>query len=121
MPRPRQRACLQSGLRLNLNRLIRRGIIEPGAYSGREVSWIDSYAGEQIASGFITADMGGPDEGWFSSRPRPPKCSASYRVRKVSSSQYDKAEGQVGTGGGFPKSEANSNCRPAATSAVPTT
>ena len=65
MPRPRQRACLQSGLRLNLNRLIRRGIVEPGAYSGREVSWTDSYADEQIASGLITADMSGPDEGWF--------------------------------------------------------
>src|SRR6516165_12154035 len=65
MPRPRQRACLQSGLRLNLNRLIRRGIVEPGAYSGREVSWTDSYADEQIAWGLITADMSGPDEGWF--------------------------------------------------------
>src|SRR5262249_58448423 len=32
-----------------------------------------------------------------------------------------KAEGQVAAGGGFPKSEANSNCRPAAASAVPTT
>ena len=61
MPRPRQRACLQSGLRLNLNRLIRRGIVEPGAYSGREVSWTDSYDDEQIASGLITADMSGPD------------------------------------------------------------
>ncbi len=64
MPRPRQRACLQSGLRLNLNRLIRGGIVEPGAYSEREVSWTNSYAGE-IASGFITADMSRPDEGWF--------------------------------------------------------
>ena len=62
MPRPRQRASLQSGLRLNLNRLIRRGV-QPGAYSGREVSWTDSYADEQIASGLITADMSGPDEG----------------------------------------------------------
>ncbi len=64
MPRPRQRACLQSGLRLNLNRLIRGGIVEPGAYSEREVSWTNSYAGK-IASGFITADMSRPDEGWF--------------------------------------------------------
>ena len=63
MPRPRQRAYLQSGLRLNLNRLIRRGIIEPGAYSAREVTWTN--ADEQIASGLITADMSGPDEGWF--------------------------------------------------------
>jgi opacity protein-like surface antigen len=63
MPRSRQHACLQNGLRLNLNRLIRRGIVEPGAYSEREVSWTDSYAGEQIASGLITADMSGWDEG----------------------------------------------------------
>jgi hypothetical protein len=65
MPRPRQRACLQSGLSLNLNRLIRRGLIQPGAYSGSGISWTNSYTGEQIASGLITADMGSEHEGWL--------------------------------------------------------
>jgi hypothetical protein len=34
MPRPRQRACLEDGLRLNLNRLARQGFIRPGAATG---------------------------------------------------------------------------------------
>jgi hypothetical protein len=31
MPRPLQRVCLESGLKLDLNRLARRGFIKPGA------------------------------------------------------------------------------------------
>jgi hypothetical protein len=65
MPRLRQRACLQSGLSLNLNRLARRGFIQPGGYSGSGISWTNNYTGEQIASGHITADMSGQDEGLF--------------------------------------------------------
>jgi hypothetical protein len=65
MPRPLQRACLQSGLSLNLNRLARLGFIQPGAYRGRGISWTNNYTGEQIASGLITADMSGEREGWF--------------------------------------------------------
>jgi hypothetical protein len=64
MPRPRQRACLQSGLSLNLNRLARRGFIQLGACSRRTISWSDNYTREQIASGLITADMSG-QHGWF--------------------------------------------------------
>ena len=65
MPRPCQRVRLESGLKLNLNRLARRGFIQPGAYRGSGISWTNNYTGEQIASGFITADMNGPEEGWF--------------------------------------------------------
>ena len=65
MPRPCQRARLESGLKLDLNRLARRGFIQPGAYKASGISWTNNYTGEQIASGFITADMNGPDEGWF--------------------------------------------------------
>ena len=65
MPRPCQRARLESGLKLDLNRLARRGFIQPGAYKGSGISWTNNYTGESIASGFITADMSGPDEGWF--------------------------------------------------------
>ena len=65
MPRPGYRAGLESGLKLNLNRLARRGFIDPGGYRASGITWTNNYTGETIASGLITADMFGPDEGWF--------------------------------------------------------
>jgi hypothetical protein len=65
MPRPCQRARLESGLKLDLNRLARRGFIQPGACKGSWISWTNSYTGERIAWGIITADMSGAGEGWF--------------------------------------------------------
>ena len=65
MPRPRQRATLESGLKLDLNRLARRGFIRPGAYRRSGIVWTNNYDGEKIASGLITADMSAPFEGWF--------------------------------------------------------
>jgi hypothetical protein len=35
MPRPRQRVCLQDGLKLDLNRLIRLGTVQPGMMTAR--------------------------------------------------------------------------------------
>ena len=65
MPRPRHRVCLQSGLKLDLNRLARRGYVKFGANIGtRRIVWTDSYWGE-IASGLITADMTNPNIGWL--------------------------------------------------------
>jgi hypothetical protein len=65
MPRPCQRARLESGLKLDLNRLARRGFIQPGAYKRSGIRW--SYDGEETASGIITADMSGArgPHGWF--------------------------------------------------------
>ena len=65
MPRPCQRARLESGLKLDLNRLARRGFIDPGGYKGSGISWTNNYTGEQIASGLITADMATARTGWF--------------------------------------------------------
>jgi hypothetical protein len=66
MPRPRQRACLQDGLKLDLNRLARRGFVYRGARSGPiGIRWYSTYWEEEIASGVITADMSGEREGWF--------------------------------------------------------
>jgi len=66
MPRPRQRACLQEGLSLNLNRLARRGFIRPGSATGPlGIRWTNSYLDEEVAAGLITADMSGRHEGWF--------------------------------------------------------
>src|SRR5262249_4194398 len=65
MPRPRSRVCLQSGLKLDLNRLARKGYIRFGANIGiGGITSSDSYWGE-VASGFITADMIHPDNAWF--------------------------------------------------------
>jgi hypothetical protein len=65
MPRPRHRVCLQSGLKLDLNRLARKGYVKFGANIGtRRIVWTDSYWGE-IASGLITADMTNPNIGWL--------------------------------------------------------
>ena len=69
MPRPRQRVCLQDGLKLDLNRLARRGYIRRGVKSGPVgIRWISTYWEEEIASGLITADMSGEHEGWFQLR-----------------------------------------------------
>jgi hypothetical protein len=65
MPRPCQRVRLENGLKLDLNRLARRGFIDPGGYKCSGIRWTNNYTGEPIASGFITADMSGQDEGWF--------------------------------------------------------
>ncbi len=66
MSRPRQRVCLQDGLKLNLNRLIRQGIVRPGTRTGPYlIQWTNSYTGELVASGAVTTDLCGPEEGWL--------------------------------------------------------
>jgi hypothetical protein len=65
MPRDRSRACLNDGLKLDLNRLARRGFVRRGALSGRHgIAWNHSYWGE-LASGVISADMSGERAGWL--------------------------------------------------------
>jgi hypothetical protein len=64
MPRPLQRVRLESGLKLNLNSLVRRGFIKPGAITGPVgIAWTDD-TGQQI-TGRITADMSGERTGWL--------------------------------------------------------
>ena len=66
MPRNRQRVCLQQGLKLDLNRLVRQGLVNPGAQTGPFViRWTNTYWQEEIATGWISADMQGPVEGWL--------------------------------------------------------
>jgi hypothetical protein len=65
MPRPRHRVCLQDGLKLDLNRLARRGYVNFGANIGlRGIAWNHSYWGE-IARGIIGADMTDPRDAWL--------------------------------------------------------
>lgn len=57
MARPRQRVCLQDGLKLDLNRLARKGFVQHGANIGvRGITWTHSYWGK-VASGVISANM----------------------------------------------------------------
>jgi len=66
MPRPCQRVRLESGLKLDINRLVRDGFIRPGAVTGPiGIRWTNTYFDEEIASGFITADMSRTDVGHF--------------------------------------------------------
>jgi hypothetical protein len=66
MPRPRDRVCLQDGLKLDLNRLRRSGLVRPGLRWGPSyIQRTYSYTGEIIASGSISADMSGTWEGWL--------------------------------------------------------
>ena len=49
MPRPLQRVRLESGLKLNLNSLVRRGFIKPGAITGRVgIAWKDDPANKLL-------------------------------------------------------------------------
>ena len=66
MPKPRQRVCLESGLKLDLNKLRRQGGVQAGAKIGPNViRWTNTYTGEETASGLITANMEGQFQGWF--------------------------------------------------------
>ena len=66
MPSPRQRACLQDGLKLDINKLGRQGLLRPGEKAGPyTISWTNSYSGELIASGLITAYLQSNYGGWF--------------------------------------------------------
>jgi hypothetical protein len=65
MSRARERVCLQDGLKLDLNRLHRKGFVKRDANIGiRGITWTCSYWGD-VATGMISADMTGKDEGWF--------------------------------------------------------
>ena len=62
----RQRACLEQGLKLDINRLARQGVLDANRAAGpSRIEWTNTYTGEEVASGTITADMEGPDEGWL--------------------------------------------------------
>ena len=65
MARARKRVCLEDGLRLDLNRLARKGLIKFGANIGvRRAVWTNSYSGE-VARGAVSADMTDPQYAWF--------------------------------------------------------
>ena len=64
MPRPRQRACLEQGLKLDINKLAREGLLHPGARFSCTYSWINSRTGQPTASALIIAQLQ-TGAGWF--------------------------------------------------------
>lgn len=65
MARPRQRARLEDGLRLDLNRLVRNGFASPGRRSpAKGIRWSYVYADEVAAEGLVEADLT-DDGGWL--------------------------------------------------------
>jgi hypothetical protein len=63
MSKARQRACLQEGLKLDINLLARRALISPGSATGpHAIRWVNS-SDEVIAIGWISADMRNDIEG----------------------------------------------------------
>ena len=54
---------LESELKLDINRLARRGMIDPGGFMVSGFGWTNNCTGEVIASGPITGDMSGTNEG----------------------------------------------------------
>ena len=65
MPRQRQRVRLEDGLRLDLNKLVRRGFVQPGGMTGPVgIRWTHSYWGD-IGTGLIWANMTGDWQGTF--------------------------------------------------------
>ena len=65
MPRDRQRATLESGLKLDLNALMRQRLLRPGWRFGPfQYGWSNTYTGEAVATAVISGNMG-PQVGWF--------------------------------------------------------
>ena len=66
MTRPRYRACLQEGLRLDLNRLRRLGYVRLNSSTGPlGIRWSYTYTDEEICSGLISAELRYPGHGWI--------------------------------------------------------
>ena len=64
MPRHRRRICLQHGLKLDLNRLIRQGAARPGSSTNPYViQWTRN--GALIGLAVITANLCDPETGWL--------------------------------------------------------
>ena len=65
MPRPRQRACFEAGLKLDINILAREGLLRPGARFSCTYSWTNRRTGERTASALINAQLQTERAGWF--------------------------------------------------------
>lgn len=64
MSRPRQRVCLQDGLKLDLNRLIRDGLRRRDGFGRILIRWSHPYW-DGITTASIAADLTGGRHGWL--------------------------------------------------------
>lgn len=66
MGRWRERVRLEDGLKLDINRLIGRGRIEPGSKTFGRVSWPERpFHGQPAVSYLVTAELSDPLRGWI--------------------------------------------------------
>ena len=65
MPRPRQRGCLEAGLKLDINKLARAGMLQPEARVSFSYSWTNNFTGECFATALLTAQLQTERAGWF--------------------------------------------------------
>ena len=71
MSRPRQRVRLESGLSLDLNKILHRprtrlrSDSSGSPFLSASYRWTNNYTGEQVARALLTANVGGAREGWF--------------------------------------------------------
>lgn len=63
MARDRWRVRLEDGLKLDLTKLIREGIMRPGSTCRASIRWAVVYSGEERAAGVITAHLCGESYG----------------------------------------------------------
>jgi hypothetical protein len=63
MPRPTRRARLEYGVKLNINRLLQSGAIQPGAHIESGTTWRDTYSGKLTAK--LEAKISSTEGGWF--------------------------------------------------------
>ncbi|MDI9848135.1 hypothetical protein QM467_08740 [Rhodoblastus sp. 17X3] len=65
MARDRWRARLEDGLKLDLNKLIRDGVLRPGSTCRASIRWANVYSSDESAAGVMTAHMCGKSYGWL--------------------------------------------------------
>jgi hypothetical protein len=65
MPRPRQRVCLEHGLKLDINKLARKGLLKLRARALCTYTWTNSYTGELIGHAQIITQLQTERAGWF--------------------------------------------------------
>jgi hypothetical protein len=66
MPRPRQRVCLEAGLKLDINKLPRRLFrFEPGVVWHHNICWTERHSGKTVANGVISTQVQSERAGWF--------------------------------------------------------
>src|SRR5215831_9562009 len=88
MPRPRHRVCLEAGLKLDLNDLIRKGCIVPGTRSSFSMRWTNRCWDEEIGSADFTADMTNRNEGRLDLNERQQTIFLVPRPRRFGGSQW---------------------------------